>query len=319
MTDLKYKTILSHVIIGILAIMFSGCTVPQPIPQPRLQEFSEAVSMTAENNMSAYTEIEKVHREVDVLKITADFDNKGFKPESIKPFFDMQALKVRRQVLDGLCIYAEKLSELAGEKQLEDFDEETRKLGASLQELNAGLMKSSFFRNSPVESSQIQIFTTAVNAIGRWLIEYRRDRAIRESIVGMDGNVHEICKLFVEDLGSPANGLYKNPGGLRAQQWNQYDELMILQDKFIGDNRNKLDPAVKKQEIEKLASYPARQKESDAALADIQSSFRKIREIHDALVKASGDGVRDYEAMVKKLISEGKRINKFYKGLGKDD
>jgi len=299
-----------------LAFVLSSCAVvPQPIPQSALAEFSSAISTAAENNTAAYAVIEKVHQEVELMKAVADFDGKGFKPDSMTQFFDSQALKVRKQVLDGLALYAEKISEIAGGKELEEFDAETKKLGSSLQELNDGLLKSSFFRNSPIESSHVRIFTTAVNAIGRWIIEYKKDKTVKESIISMNGNIGEICRLFIQDFGNPPDGLHKNPGGLRAQQWNQYDELMMLQDRFVGDNRGKLDPVSKKAEIEKLAVLPRKQKEADAVLADIQGSFKKIQEIHAALAKESVGGKQDYDKMLKKLVAEGKRISKFFKSV----
>ncbi|HBC87861.1 MAG TPA: hypothetical protein DCZ94_12975 [Lentisphaeria bacterium] len=313
---MKRKILFNVFLIVLCSIILSSCeTIPQPLPQLPLSEFSEAVSVTAENNMAAYAEIEKVHQDVELMKIVANFDNKGFKPDSVRPFFDSQALKVRKQVLDGLCLYSEKLSGISDGKQLEEFDEETRKLGASLQELNEGLMKSSFFRNTQMESSSVQVFSTAVNAIGRWIIEYKKDKAVRETIIGMNVNIRDICTLFMQDFGNPPDGMHKNPGGLRAQQWNQHDELMLLQDKFIGDNKNKMDPVAKKLEIEKLASLPMKQKEADAVLADMQNSFKRIRDIHDALAKDAVGEKQDYELMLKKLIAEGKRIGKFYKSV----
>ncbi|MFZ2654884.1 MAG: hypothetical protein WAX69_08195, partial [Victivallales bacterium] len=183
---MKSNIILNSCLMLLLALLLSSCSaILQPIPQSSLSEFSSAVSVTAENNMAAYSEIEKVHQEIELMKTVAEFDSKGFKPEEMKPFFDNQALKVRRQVLDGLCLYAEKLSAIAGEKQFEEFDAETKELGGSLQDLNGGLLKSSFFRNYPIESSHVQIFTTAVNAIGKWIIECKKDKTVRESLVGM--------------------------------------------------------------------------------------------------------------------------------------
>jgi len=305
-----------YIIAIALALLLSSCTA---VPSSSLVQFSNAVSLTAENNMSAYAEIERVHHDVEVMKVVVEFDGKGFKPDEMTPFFDENALKVRKQVLDAICLYAGSLATISGTGQLDGFDAETKNLGRSLENLGEGIVKSSFFRNVPVKDSQIQVFTAAVNAIGRWIIEYKKDSAIREGVVGMDGNFREICRLFEEDFGNPPDGSRRNPGGLRAQQWNQYDELMMLQDRFIGDNRNKLDPAAKKQEIEKLASLPGRQKQADSALAEIQDSFRKLRGLHNSLAVDAADGKQDSTAMIRKLIAEGKRISKFYKSLGKGD
>jgi hypothetical protein len=90
---------------------------------------------------------------------------------------------------------------------------------------------------------------------------------------------------------------------------------MMLQDKFIRDNSAKLDPVAKKLEIEKLALLPQRQKESDAAIAEIQNSFRKLREIHNSLSAECAGEKQDYELLLKNLIAEGKRISKFYKSV----
>ncbi|MFZ2657353.1 MAG: hypothetical protein WAX69_20625, partial [Victivallales bacterium] len=127
--------------------------------------------------------------------------------------------------------------------------------------------------------------------------------------------VSGICRLFIQDFGNPPDGLHRNPGGLRAQEWNQYDELMMLQDRFVGDNRSKLNPVDKKAEIGRLAALPRRQREADAVLSDIQNSFKKIQEIHAALAKEAAGEKQDCEKMLKKLVAEAKRISKFYKSV----
>ncbi len=299
-------------VFSVVIFVLSSCAT---IPQSSLSEFSLAVSLTAENNSAAYAEIERVHHEVELMKAVVYFDSKGFNPDSLSAFFDEQDLKIRKQVLDGLLLYSEKLSELAGNRQLEEFDAETRNLGSSLQNLNEGLLEKSFFKNTAVAPSQIQIFTTAVNAVGRWLIEYKKDISIRESIIGMNGGVGEICILFEQDFGNRHGVEHKSVRGLRVQQWNQYDELMMLQDKFIRENSTKFGPVSKKLEIEKLAALPRKQKESDAAMADVQNSFMKLREIHNSLSAEGAGEKQDYELLLKNLISEGKRIGKFYKSV----
>jgi len=297
-------------LLSVALFVFSSCAT---IPQSTLSEFSSAVTATAENNSAAYSEIEKIHHEVELIKAVAYFDAKGFRPDLLSPFFDEQDLKIRKQVLDGLCLYCEKLLELAGNRQLDEYDSETKNLGNSLQNLNEGLLENSFFKNASVTPSQIQIFTTAVNAVGRWIIERKKDMSVKENIISMNGSVREICVMFEQDFGNPPLGENKNARGLRAQQWNQYDELMMLQDEFVRDNSAKLEPVAKKLEIEKLAALPQKQKESDAAMAEIQNSFRKLWEIHNSLSAECAGEKQDYELLLKNLIAEGKRISKFYK------
>lgn len=304
------KIFVKMFLLSVALLVFSSCAT---IPQSSLSEFSSAVALTAENNSEAYTEIERVHHEVELMKAVSLFDSKGFRPDSLSPFFDEEDLKIRKQVLDGLCLYSVKLSELAGNQQLEEFDSETRNLGSSLQNLNEGLAKNSFFKNSSVNPSQIQVFTTAVNAVGRWIIEYKKDKSIRGNIIRMNPRVREICVVFEQDFGSPPGIEHKNACGLRVQQWNQYDELMMLQDKFIRDNSAKLDPVARKLEIEKLAALPRKQKDSDAAMTEIQNSFKKLREIHNSLSAECAGEKQDHDLLLKNLIAEGKRISKFYK------
>ena len=127
-----------------LFVFSSGASIPQAF----LSEFSSAVALTADENSAAYMEIESVDHEVELIKTVALFDSKGFRPDSLSPFFDEQDLKIKQQVLDELCLYSGKLSELAGNQQLDEFDSETRNLGSYLQILNEGLAKNSFFKNS---------------------------------------------------------------------------------------------------------------------------------------------------------------------------
>lgn len=295
-------------------ILFIGCATQDA--GKRIAAFSEATNLTTQNIANAFDMVERSYYEVQVLRSVVNYDVRGFQPNSIQPFLEPEELEARLRVLKGLQQYSEKLALIMGNSQLSAFDKQTKNFGESLATINRDLVKKLLSKTS-ADDNQIQIFTTAINALGRWFIEYKRQKGVKEVIQSMHGTICEICDLLIKDIGvSPAEKDVPATG-LRAQLWNQYDLSAELQDKFIQQNICSLDPISKRNEIKQLATLVSEQMKADATLKSMRDAISKLKETHGKLNEAFSKETIEIDNLITQLISEGERIKNFYESLAK--
>ncbi|GJQ60441.1 MAG: hypothetical protein D8M57_16060 [Candidatus Scalindua sp. AMX11] len=293
----------------VLSILAVGCASTDSAK--KIKAFSDATVLTTQNTINAFDVVERKYYDSQVAKITANYDTDGFNPNSIERFLEPPQIEARIQVLNGLQKYSEKLSVIMGNEQLDEFDEETRKLGESLTKVNNSFAKNNILSAAPFDSNQIQIFTTAVNALGRWFIEHKREEGVKKSVGEMQGNVGIICELFAKDIGTVGQT------GLREQLWRSYSDIMKAQDAFILQNKDTLDPIAKRDEIKYLASLVIDQKKADETLKSVQKALEQLKETHSKLNEAFSDNTIEIDNLIKQLKDEGRRIKKFYESLEK--
>lgn len=280
-----------------------------------IRAFSEATVLTTQNTIDAFTMVEKNYYETQLAKIICDYDTKGFKPDSIKRFLSPADINARVIVLKGLQKYSEKLTQIMGEAQLEKFDKETKKLGVALNSINSSIVKKNLLNFSKPSANEIDAFTTAVNAIGRWFIEDKRKKEVKKIVVEMHSNIESICKLLKKDIGSEnaETGIPKS--GLRNQSWRLYKDTMKIQDSFIQYNKQKLNPIVKRNEIKYLVSLASGQRRADETLKSIQNALTKLTDTHSKLNEAFNKNTMEINNLIEQLTEEGKRIRDYYESL----
>lgn len=305
----------SKLILPLLVVVLIVVACASQDAAVRIAAFSEATTVTIQNTATAFDMVEQNYYQMQVSRMVAKYDQLGFNPLSIERFLDPEDLEARLLVLRGLQQYSEKLAMVMGNEQLTEFDEETRELGASLATLNEDIVEHKILSKSVVDAGQIKIFTTAVNALGTWFIEYKRQKGAKKIIAEMDKRVGDISDMLIQDVGSSPAESGGRATGLRAQLWNQYNESMRLQDKFIRDNKDRLDPISRRNEIKQLAYLFSQQKQADATLKSIQSAIGKLRETHGKLHEAFGKNTIEVDNLIAQLKSEGRRISEYYKSL----
>jgi hypothetical protein len=294
-----------------LLLLANGCI--SPAAHKSVPAFSNAVALATENTKSAFDAVEEQYESVQAQRIVVNYDKQGFNPKMVKHFLDPEDLQIRLDLLDALQRYALSLSDLSGDKQLEQFDDKTRAFGASLQNLTA---TDAFKKLVSASAGNVNIATTAVNAIGRWFIERKRQQHLPDLISEMQQPVKTTAELLEADIGSAPDENGRGGHGLRDQLWNEYTEAMIQQVAFIDQNKDRMDPSTKTEAIERLPQLLERRSLADETLKETQATLSKLVDTHGALlrsVKSKGD----IQGECSSLISEGERIKRFYDSLRK--
>lgn len=300
----------------VLALVFiTGCATQHATE--RIEAFSEANKLTIQNIAAAFDTVERKHYEMQVSRIVNDPESFQCDPSkrTIGHFLSPDELQARMHVLEGIQKYAEKLAIIMGNEQLDEFDERTRDFGKNLTKVNEDLVKKNILNKATFKEGDIKVFTTAVNAIGRWFIEYKRQKGVRESVKDMQPHIEKICVLFTEDIGSSPADSGVQSDGLRDQLWRDYDGIIDRQCNFIEHGKGKLDPIQMRSEIKVMIALEVEQRQADAALKAIQQSLDTLRKTHNKIEECFDKNTVEIDNLISDLITEGKRIKEFYNTL----
>lgn len=293
-------------------LLLPGCA--SSLATKQIATFATATTVAADNAAAAYESVEESYYEIRVAELTLNFDKEGFNPERIDRFHFLsdEDRSVRLQLLQGLKVYAQKLAEIMSDRQLEAFDEETRAFGRSLADLsNNPALKTVAAR---VDGRAVGIFTTAVDALGNWLIRYKRQRDLQPILADMQKPLSDICRLLIEDIGrAPDKNGADGSGGLRDQLWRQYSQMLMTQDGLV--RRLGVDDPLRNREIARLPELVRERQAADAALAATQEALRKLVATHDQLVQAFHGSSPRLDQLLLELRSEGARIASYYRTL----
>ncbi|HQU30161.1 MAG: hypothetical protein HRU72_11665 [Planctomycetia bacterium] len=296
-------------------ILFSaGCAAPNA--QKRIADFSTALSIATTNTTDAFETVDQKFYCTRVALLVNNYDEKGFNPNTEMHFLTGQDLESREQLFKGLQRYAQKLADIMSDTQMKEFDAETKAFGKSLQKLR----ENDAFKNinSGASQTNIDAFTTAVDVVGRFFIDYKREKGVREIVADMKQPIESICNTLVSDIGQPMDKAGAGGFGLRNQSWIQYEVMLKEHISFIDHHKDKFDPVTKAEAIAKLPAIVEEQYKADLTLKATQDTLRKLRMTHDELVKAFDKTCPTLENLIAELIDEGKRVGKFYKSLAKE-
>ena len=298
--------------LAVITLSLSGCA-SAPAINKDIQAFSQGVTTTTSNTTAAFELVDSNYYQLQVAELVNNYDEKGFNPKTVTRFLPSNELEIRLQALKALDTYASKISVIMSDNTLNEFDTQTKSFGEALLKLRENDALKKF---APSEND-VKIFTTAVDTLGRWFIEYKRQKGLKVIVKDMNEPVQNICKLLVADIGALPNESGQGGHGLRLQLHNQYISLIQDQDQFIQKNKGRLDPRSKREEIARLPELVREQETADATLAATQKAVSRLGETHAELVRSFDSPTPKLEELIRQLGDEGKRIGQFYKNIGK--
>lgn len=288
--------------------LLCGCIAPRV--HSTVPAFAHAVDLSAANTESAFQTVEQKHAEVQAMRLVIHYDKRGFNPADVKDWLAPEDLAARMKLFEALKQYSAELAAVSGTGQVQQMDSSAKDLGASLTKL-AG---SDVLKNiSSGTSMAPNVAATAVDGLGRWLIEKKRNKELPELIRQMQGPIKTISDLLSEDIGNRQAGTSRG-SGLRQQLWMEYTELITDQDEFIRQNEGQFSPEQKLAQIQRLPALVREQRQADQMLAQTQLTLQQLVKANDELLKAVTTK-RDLRTQIEDLVAEGERIKDFYSSL----
>lgn len=284
-------------------LVLSGCAV-SPIAH-RTAVFATAATLAAKDTEDAYQLIERSYRDAQIARLVANYDEAGFDPEKIKPFLPEHDLEVRTRILKGLRSYAELLAAVSGDQALTEVDTSAQAVGASLQSLSANDLLASRFT-----STDAQLAATAIDALGRALLDRKRRRELPGILHRMQEPIETICALLGQDIGDPAHS------GLRNELHISYLDLIRQQTNYIADNGDQLTPSEKRTEIRNLPALAKSESDGDRALAKTQKLLAQLARTHTALAVTSNRKLApSFHLQMEQLADTAQQLQGFYASL----
>ncbi len=115
-----------------------------------------------------------------------------------------ERLRLRLQVLDRLSAYAKAVQQLAEADASKGIDEATKDLNGALIGLSRAYKKAAG-QDLPINEGDLGIIATAVDAIGKAVVEIKRRQAIKTVIEKADRGVQTAVELITSELGKDSD------------------------------------------------------------------------------------------------------------------
>lgn len=286
-----------------LICLVAGCKNPSAA---QIKTFSEACIVTVSNTSSALQLAQDDYIRRQVSEQALKFGTDDYNVTAVEPFYKPEQLQVRFEVLQGLVTYASTLSTLVGNAALTNLDINTAKLGQNLNGLDATLIKNSFFDKTTITPEELQIFTTAVNALGHWLISYKQHKAAKEAIMTMQYSITNICVLLQKDFDT-------------LQSEIDSDNLVNLEkvDTFMRHNIAAFtnNPATLRPAVENAVSLYREKKTKHDLMEAMKGSVKKLAATHTALADVFSKDSTNITAMIQDFSAEASRVSSYYNSL----
>jgi hypothetical protein len=293
----------------VLCLITTGCSLA-PIHKPAA-DFSDATTIVVDNSEDAYRAAIKLRHDEQVDAAVYAYDkNPHWSPyKDMQPLLTPEQLDARIIVLDGLKAYAASLVELTGKPTDNPaLTAAAAAVGTNLQTLNQTVATglSTAVPNAPVISTvAANGISTAVLALGDYLISRKVKNSLPKVIQQMDPNIKILCDLLNKDITI-----------LRRQAKDDYERLAQDQDAFIRHAGSELDPIQHRKEVGKLLDIAAQQQANDDLLAKLQDALLDLASTHQALVTAvQTKDAATFRQKVAELQAAGRDLGTYYKSL----
>jgi hypothetical protein len=291
-----------------LSIVVTGCSLA-PIAK-HAAAFSAATNQVINSSEDAYRAANQLRQEEQVAAAVYDYDkNPKWNPYTdTKPLLTTEQLNARITVLDGVKAYAASLVQITGSQSSKDLNAAAAGVGSNLESLSSTAatdLKSSV-PNAPVMSAaEANGVSTAVRALGDYLIAKKVKASLPKVTQDMDPVVKTLCELLNSDIVV-----------LRRQADVDYQTLIEQEDQFIRHPATPLDPVEHRDEIGKLITLANQQKANDELLAKLQVALHTLELTHHALAAAAqGNDPESIKQKIADLEAAGQSLASFYSSL----
>lgn len=319
----------------VLSLTTMGCLSTLP---KHATVFSGAATPVVDEAEAAYKSAEALHDLRVDYDAVAEFDAKEpvYNPRNIQPLMSGDDMQVRLAVLEALKCYAESLVAITSGTSSPQLDAASEAAGNSVSALGNSLApavestlniatasaettttvttvsggettttsSTSSTPTPPITPEVQNQISTAVNALGQFLISRKIKKELPQQIKTMDPSIEALCKLLEQDLDTLAD-----------QEHRDYNRIINQQTLFIRETAT-LGPQTRREQIMKLPRIVRQQRASEAQLSELKSSLADLAMVHHAMATAAVDNnPESLSSKLSDLETAGKNLGTFYTSL----
>lgn len=147
--------------------------------------------------------------------------------------------------------------------------------------------------------------STALDALGQFLINRKTKKELPPIIVAMDPHVKTLCDLLESDISI-----------LKDQESRDYDFIIDQQTLFIREPSSKLDPEQRREQIMRLPDIVRQERASTQQLTELSTAIVRLELTHHALAaEAQGNNPESLKSKLGDLEVAGSDLGSFYSSL----
>jgi hypothetical protein len=147
--------------------------------------------------------------------------------------------------------------------------------------------------------------STALDALGQFLIVRKTTKELPPIIVAMDPNVKTLCDLLESDIAI-----------VKDQEGRDYDFIIDQQTLFIREPSSKLDPEQRREQIMKLPDIVRQERASTQQLTALSAAVARLELAHHALAaEAQANNPESLKSKLGDLKAAGSDLGNFYSSL----
>lgn len=313
-------------------LCFAVCGCNQKALTQQVKVLADATPPVVTQVTAAYQTANAIHNQRQDFD-TVDAFNNGDSAyyARVKPLLSDSQIEVRLAVVKGLQAYVEELTAISSGMDTKELDASAKSLGDSLTGLvnqqgpivESGLglatattttttttttvsggtttsaTTSSTSPVAPISSNMKGALGDGVQALGEFLTYRVEQKELPPKVTAMDGTVKDLCSKLAGEAEYLADAEEKD-----------LDSMIVRQRQFLTSTAN-IDPAVRRNEIEKLPQWQRQEDAGHAQLLQLKKALEDLYMKHHALaVELTGGNPTSLKQKLSDLSAAGMNLAK---------
>ena len=301
-------------LIVVCGLVLTGC---QPHLNDSTLALEAATAPVIDQAAATYRETNALHDIRVNYEIYERFDQANPVPADLEVLLSDKDIASRLAVLEGFQVYVKSLCAVTSGTNPKELADASANVGSQLTSVANTLMPSvqKVLKISAADSSSSAALSpsvekgisTAVFALGQFLINRKLKNELPAKIAEMDPHVDALAKLLEDDIDV-----------LTQQTDHDYKRIVNLQILFIRKNSegNRLGPSEQRNEIMRVPDILRQQKAASEKLSSLKAAIALMAKAHhDLTAEAQGKNPESFKTKLQDLANAASDLGSFYSSL----
>lgn len=301
-------------LVVVCGLVLTGC---QPHLNDSTLALEAATAPVIDQAAATYHEANALHDTRVNYEIYERFDQANPVPGDLEVLLSDKDIASRLAVLEGFQVYVKTLCAVTSGTNPKELADASENVGSQLTSVANTLMPSvqKVLKISAADSSSSAALSpsvekgisTAVFALGQFLINRKLKNELPAKIAEMDPHVDALAKLLEDDIDV-----------LTQQTDHDYKRIVNLQILFIRKNSegNRLGPSEQRNEIMRVPDILRQQKSASQKLSSLKAAIALMAKAHhDLTAEAQGKNPESFKTKLQDLANAASDLGSFYSSL----